>query len=153
MVILITELTNVSRPKQLVANCANSSLLLLGLLVLIVVLCLHNLWFVGRIRFLVYGLFNARFCGLLLLTVRWRYLTVILLLLVTFDSAAIVADLLVVRLKLLLHGFLLFLAFRLGGVNFNFYLMLVEIGSIVLDLSLDPALDIFQVIWLHRRCN
>ena len=71
----------------------------------------------------------------------------------TFDSAAIVADLLVVRLKLLLHGFLLFLAFRLGGVNFNFYLMLVEIGSIVLDLSLDPALDIFQVIWLHRRCN
>ena len=71
----------------------------------------------------------------------------------TFNSAAIVADLLVVRLKLLLHRFLLFLAFRLGGVNFNFYLVLVEIGSIVLDLSLDPALDIFQVIWLHRRCN
>jgi hypothetical protein len=70
VVILITELTNAWRPKQLVANCANSSLLLLGLLVLIVVLRLHNLWVAGRIRFLVYGLFNARFCGLLLLTVR-----------------------------------------------------------------------------------
>jgi hypothetical protein len=69
----------------------------------------------------------------------------------TVNCAAIVADLLVARLKLLLHGFLLFLAFGLGGVNFNFYLVLVKIGSIVLDLSLDPALDIFQVIWFHRR--
>lgn len=154
VVVLITELTNIWRLKQLITYCANSSRLMLRLLILVVVLRLHNLWVVGRILFLlIYGLFNAWFCSLWMLTVWWRHLTISLLLLVTFYCAAIVTDLLVARLKLLFNGFLLFLAFRLGSINFDFNIVLIEIGSIMLNLSLDSALNIFQVIWLHRRCD
>lgn len=88
------------------------------------------------------------------MAVRLRHIAVRLLFALV-DCAPVIADLLVVNLKLLLSWldflFWLLLVRRFRGIDLNFDLVLVEIGFIVLDLVLDPALHILKVVWLQRR--
>lgn len=145
MIVLIGKLSNIWGLKQLVAKRPDSALRRNGLLVLVVILLgLHDLWIVSRIRLTILGLLLACL-GVLLLAVRVGHIAVRLLI-TLIDCAPIVAHLLIANLKLLISwlGFLsrLLLAWRFRGVDLNFDLVLIKIGSIVLDLVLDPTLHI-----------
>lgn len=154
MIVFIGKLPYVRGLKQLVAKRPDPSLRKSWLLVLIIILLrLYDIGIVSRIRLTKLGLLLACL-GVLLLAVRLGHIAVRLLV-TLIDCAPVVAHLLIVNLRLLICWFrfipMLLLTWRFRGVDLHFNLMLIKIGFIVLDLVLNPTLNILEVVRFQRR--